>query len=148
MNPSISTLLAELRTLVANLGKGGGSISPSVYDTAQVLRFYPPKEGAESTLAWLLTQQQPDGGWGLPETPYARDVPTLATILALRAYDADRKIHEAIDAGLAFLRRQADQWADLSMDALPIAAEVILPYLVEEAISSGLAVNRAPYASL
>jgi hypothetical protein len=43
---------------------------------------------------------------------------------------------------------QADQWADLPIDALPIAAEMILPYLIEEAIAAGFTLSRAPYAVL
>ncbi|MGZ3457426.1 MAG: hypothetical protein ACXU86_02855 [Archangium sp.] len=34
-------LLAELRSLVSALGAKGGLMSPSVYDTAQVLRILP-----------------------------------------------------------------------------------------------------------
>ncbi|MBD2248543.1 hypothetical protein [Nostoc sp. FACHB-888] len=65
-NPLVLTLFTELRSLIADLGKNGGLISPSVYDTAQVLRFYPPATGVEPALEWLLTQQQADGGWGNP----------------------------------------------------------------------------------
>lgn len=38
-------LLTDLRHLIADLGKGGGMISPSIYDTAQVLRMAPPGRG-------------------------------------------------------------------------------------------------------
>ena len=148
MNPSIETMLAELCTLVADLGKGGGQISPSIYDTAQVLRLYPPQEGVEAGLEWLLTQQQADGGWGESTAPYARDVPTLATILALNAYEQDARTAQAIEAGLAFLRQQAPQWADIPLDALPIATEMILPYLIEEAQRARLTLDPEPYAAL
>src|SRR5690606_41668810 len=63
-------------------------LSPSVYDTAQALRFCPPTQGAERTVAWLLEQQHNDGGWGNPAAPRTRDLPTLAAILALHR---DRK---------------------------------------------------------
>jgi halimadienyl-diphosphate synthase len=132
MTYSIDALLTELRTLIANLGKGGGCISPSIYDTAQVLRLYPPQEDRQAALAWLRAQQQPDGGWGSPAAPYTRDVPTLAAVLAMHTYSQDQKARAAIDAGLTFLRRQAEQWTELPIDALPIAAEMILPYLLEE----------------
>ena len=148
MNYSIAAMMTELRTLIADLGKDGGLVSPSVYDTAQVLRFYPPKEDRDVVLTWLLAQQQFDGGWGLPSTPYARDVPTLAALLALHTHRQDPKARTVIEAGVSFLQLQAAQWAELPIDALPIAAEMILPYLIEEAIAAGFALDRAPYASV
>ena len=140
--------LAELHSLVADLGKDGGLISPSIYDTAQVARLYPPKEGVEPALQWLLDQQQADGGWGEPEAPYARDVPTLAAVLALHTYPRYGNNRTAIDAGLAFLEQQAAQWTEMPIDALPIATEMILPYLIEEANRIGLQLAREPYAVL
>lgn len=143
----IDVQFAELQSLVANLGKDGGLVSPSIYDTAQVIRCYPPPEGAQPAIEWLLQQQHGDGGWGEPSTPYARDVPTLAAILAL--HSAQEPTHQAtIDAGLDFLEQQAEQWSDLPIDALPIATEMILPYLIEEANRTGLAVDCKPYARL
>jgi hypothetical protein len=140
--------LMELHSLVADLGKDGGLISPSIYDTAQVIRLYPPKEGVEPALQWLLDQQRADGGWGEPEAPYARDVPTLATVLALHTYPQYSQNRTALDAGLTFLEQQAPQWAELPIDALPIATEMILPYLIEEANRLGVALNRKPYSLL
>jgi len=140
--------LAELQSLMADLGKAGGLISPSIYDTAQVLRLYPPPEGPEPTLDWLLQQQQADGGWGDPSVSYARDVPTLATILALHAHRSTRPAQAAIDAGMAFLREQADQWAVLPIDELPVATEMILPRLIQDANLAGLFIDPAPYATL
>ena len=148
MNLLIDELFAELRTVVAELGKDGGIISPSVYDTAQVLRLYPPKEGVEPGLAWLLSEQQPDGGWGDAAVPTARDVPTLAALLTLHKYCTDPQTKDAIQAGLSFLQGQADQWADVHIDALPIAAELILPHLVSRAHQAGLGLEQAPYAPI
>ncbi|MFN8493244.1 MAG: hypothetical protein U0350_36945 [Caldilineaceae bacterium] len=147
MQHNIDTLLTELRTTIAELGKGGGSISPSVYDTAQVLRLFPP-EDPEPAFQWLLAQQKADGGWGSPETPYARDAPTLAAVLALRTYRQTPTSQEAVDAGLRFLQQGVDQWRDAPIDALPIAAEMVLPYLLEDAKAVGLVLNTTPYASL
>lgn len=141
-------LLEELRALIADLGKDGGKITPSIYDTAQRLRFYPPKEGVEPGLDWLLDQQQADGGWCDPAVPAARDAATLAAILALKQYRTDRTAQTAIEAGLAFLRIQAGQWADIHLDALPIAVEVVLPKLIAEANSLGFDIDPTPYLRL
>jgi len=149
-------LLTELCERVTELGKDGGVISPSVYDTAQVIRFALPPAQAEPALQWLLKQQRADGGWGAPAAPYARQVPTLAAVLALHQANqqsqyptkAQGQRQQSIDAGLAFLQQAADIWATLNLDGLPIAAEMILPRLVEEAIAAGLPINPTPYTNL
>lgn len=141
-------LFEELRSLVADLGKDGGLISPSVYDTAQLLRLYPPAEGVEPGLDWLASQQKADGGWGDAAVPTARDVPTLAAILTLFTYRRDRTTRQIVDAGLDFLQEQSSQWATAHIDALPIATEMILPYLINEAAEAGLHIERKPYARL
>lgn len=141
-------LLTDLRHLVADLGKGGGMISPSIYDTAQVLRMAPPAEDVWPAINWLLEQQQPDGGWGNPAVPLARDLSTLAAVLALQAHSQRKTTHAAIQAGLAFLRRQAHQWEHPLPDDLPVGIELLLPCLLEEAASMGLQLSHEPYASL
>lgn len=141
-------LLDDLCKLVADLGKDGGIVSPSIYDTAQVLRLYPPEEGVEAGLEWLLAQQQADGGWGNPAVPASRDVPTLATILALHKYRKDPEAARSIRAGLAFLAEQASQWNDIHIDAVPIAAEMLVPYLLGEAHAAGFQISATPYNRL
>ncbi len=74
---------ARLQGLLPQLGKGGGRISASVYDTAQVLRAYPPSGGVTPGLEWLKQQQQADGGWGSPSAPLYRRISTIAAVLAL-----------------------------------------------------------------
>lgn len=64
MSRIIDILLTDLRFLISSLSKDGGLISPSVYDTAQLLRLYPPQQGVWTALSWLLGQQQADGRWG------------------------------------------------------------------------------------
>ncbi|MCB0062711.1 MAG: hypothetical protein KDE19_11370, partial [Caldilineaceae bacterium] len=139
--------MTELRTLVADLGKDGGRLSPSVYDTAQVVRLHPPTEGAEPALDWLIGQQAADGGWGDPAAPYARAVPTLATLLAFQQHP--RQVpSQVVDAGCRFLQEQAPLWQELPIDALPIATEMILPYLLDEATRVGLSIEPSPYHQL
>ncbi len=148
MSYLVDLILNELRTVVQDLGKDGGLISPSVYDTAQVLRLYPPLEGAQAVVEWLLEQRQSDGGWGDPSTPSARDVPTLAAILALHVYDQHPTARAAVVSGLAFLHRQAEQWMDSLADDIPVGVELLLPRLLEEATAVGLALPLQLYSSL
>jgi hypothetical protein len=139
-------LLSELRTLIGSLGESGGLVSPSVYDTALLLRLYPPQAGVVPGLQWLLRQQHADGGWGEPTVPAARDVPSLAAVLTLHVYRHLLPVESAIASGLAFLRRQAPQWQTVHIDLVPIAAEMILPYLLQEAEKAGLMIDHRPYA--
>lgn len=150
-------LLSELRDLVSDLGKDGGLISPSVYDTAQVIRFTLADEAAEPALTWLLNQQHIDGGWGEPAAPYARHVPTLAAILAIHQNNQQKEAWQsqsqqhcqcAITAGIKFLQQSAPIWRDFTLDLLPIAAEMILPSLIEQAMAAGLPLDPTCYRTL
>lgn len=145
MNTRLDCLFGDLNALVAAMGSGGGHISPSVYDTAQVLRFYPPPQGTDAAVAWILSHQHPDGGWGNPELPLGRDVPTLAALLLLHEH---RIAPEAQVKALTFLRQQAAQWhAPLPMD-IPIGVEMILPSLLEEARAAAIEIPIGPYDAL
>lgn len=143
----MQTLLNELHPLIAALGEEGGIVSPSVYDTAQILRLSSSQPSSEETVAWLLGQQLPDGGWGQPSIPAERTVPTLAALLALKAYGAAQNA-EQIAAGVAFLETQQHVWRDIHIDLVPIAAEMIVPYLLDEAEQAGLLIDRKPYRLL
>jgi hypothetical protein len=149
MNRMLDLLITDLCHLVSDLGKDGGLTSPSIYDTAQVLRLAPASESAYATLDWLLAQQKADGGWGNPAIPLTRDVPTLATVLALSRY-GNRAGHSdsALQAGLAFLARQAPQWRAPFSDDIPSAVELLLPRLLEEAAAAGLDLDQEPYSDL
>lgn len=148
MNRTIDILLTDLRYLIGDLGKDGGLISPSIYDTAQLLRLAPPADGARLALNWLIDQQQPDGGWGDPLVPRARDVPTLAALLALNSYGTRTSDRSAVAAGLTFMRRQASHWVGPLPDDLAVGIELLLPHLLQEAATAGLKVAEAPYAAL
>src|SRR6188768_2248669 len=101
--------LAELRQLIRDLGTEGGLVSPSIYDSAQVLRLYPPTD-YQPALEWLLQQQQADGGWGDPSVPHTRDVPTIGAMLALKERDSRPAARAAIAAGCTFLRNHGNHW--------------------------------------
>lgn len=142
------SLIAELRTLIGALGHSGGLISPSVYDTAQRLRLAPPKEGVEAGLEWLLAQQQEDGGWCESIVPTARDIPTLAAVLAIRAYRQDSAAQTAMRRGLNYLRTHSSQGSKAHINDVPLGAEMILPHLLNEAKAQHLHIDHAPYARL
>jgi len=149
MNRMLDLLITDLRHLVSDLGKDGGLTSPSIYDTAQVLRLAPASESARATLDWLLAQQQADGGWGNPAIPLTRDVPTLATVLALNIHGNHANVYDsALQAGLAFLERQAPQWRAPLSDDIPSAVELLLPRLLEDAAAAGLVLDQESYSEL
>lgn len=144
----IHSLMSELSALLKVLGSAGGSMSPSVYETAQVLRLFPPPEGPRAGIEWLLTQQQSDGGWGSSVAPIYRDVPTLAAILALYQHRQSVSVDAAIDAGLAFIDRQSVFWCTSVSDALPVAFELILPQLLADAAAAGLPIAHGASADV
>jgi hypothetical protein len=139
--------LAELHQLIHDLGTEGGLVSPSIYDSAQVLRLYPPTD-YQPALEWLLQQQQADGGWGDPSVPHTRDVPTIGAMLALKERDPRPAARAAIAAGCTFLRNHGNHWRGALPDSLPVGVELILPYLLEEAAQAGLDISPEPYAAL
>ncbi|WP_437790334.1 hypothetical protein [Sorangium sp. So ce693] len=141
--------LAGLRALVAELGRGGGSVSPSVYDTATVLMFDVFPEARESIIRWLLEQQRPDAGWGLSSVPRARDLPTLASIVALQPYrELMPQVRSACEGGLEFLRNQAAHWGTSLPDDIPVGLELLMPRLLDRASSLSLGVDWDPYRAL
>lgn len=142
----MSRFLTPLIAQIAELGRQGGAVSAAVYDTAQALRRRPPSD-PRPVLAWLLQQQQPDGGWGDPAVAYCRDVPTLAAVLALHASDPRRYAGE-IAAGLRIVRANAAQWISPHPAHLPVAVEWILPRLADEAATLGLLPAMPAYDGL
>jgi hypothetical protein len=149
MDYQTATLIAALHTLINDLGNDGGLVSPSVYDTAQVIRLAAPAEGSLGAREWLAAQQQPDGGWGDPALPRARDLPTLAALLALRAHADDPHVSSVVRAGVAFLHDHAhEHWSGSLPNDLPVGIELLLPRLLDAAIDAGLDVPHAVYAPL
>lgn len=141
-------LLADLRHTIANLGADGALTSPSVYDTAEVLRLAPPAAGIWPGLEWLMDQQRDDGGWGDPRVPRARDLPTLAAVLALHVCGSRKRAREAVREGLAFLHRQSQHWSGPLPEDLTAGLELLLPRLLDEAQRLGLALPDESYTGL
>lgn len=148
MSRTFELLFTDLRHLIADLGRHGGLISPSIYDTARAAQLVPPPGDVWPVLEWLLAQQQPDGGWGNSAVPRARDLPTLAAILALHTHNREQCVRDAVRRGLAFLRRQGGQWAGPLGADLPVGVELLLPRLFEAATAADLPLASAPYAEL
>ncbi|MEW2578855.1 prenyltransferase/squalene oxidase repeat-containing protein [Streptomyces syringium] len=138
--------LHRLRTLVGELGADGGTLTPAVYDTARVATLLPQRPHTGELLDWLASRQHPDGGWGTPHIPRARDLPTLAAILALHRDPAHR---DAAHRGATFLRRHAPtHWGGPPGHDIPVAVELLLPPLLQEARAARLVVPDVPYQAL
>ena len=133
----IEVAVTELLTeAVAN---PAGTMSPSVYETARLVRTAPWLDGHSARCDFLLRTQRPDGWWGQPDGYDL--VPTLSATEALLheldqpAVDSGRpptaRIARAALQGLWALsdRLRADRLA-----AMPdtIAAELIVPWLIDE----------------
>jgi hypothetical protein len=146
MNSIVHQLSAELADLIAVLGNDGGLIGPSVYDTAQLLRFAPPAN-PEPALNWLRSQQYADGGWGDPAVPNGRDIATLAAVLALQPHVRSTEDQAALTGALHFLRAHIPLWQTPGED-IPLAAELLLPWLVSAAHAQGLPCHPDDYAEL
>jgi halimadienyl-diphosphate synthase len=137
------------RLLVSQLGQQGGLISPSVYDTAHLLRLAPVKEERAGVIAWLLAQQHDDGGWGPSAAPRTRALPTLAAALALHDQPDSTHGRAAAEEGFAYLRRQApQQWSGSFADDAPVGVELLLPRLLDEAEAKGIELPVESYTPL
>ena len=140
--------IGDLCDLIANLGHEGGQMSPSIYDTAQLLRFCPPDEGVEPALNWLAECQMSDGGWGSNIRSHTREIPTIAALLAFAAYPSFEKSNEVIERGLNFLQHHHSKWEAIVPEDLPVGMELILPKLLSEAEQYGLDIPQDHYQNL
>jgi hypothetical protein len=138
-------VFAQLRMVIRQLGHGGGAMTPSVYETAQVLRFCPELIEVDRGVDWLLRCQLPDGGWNDPASPLYRDVPTLAALLALRTYHRHERVRWACNIGHRFLEQQTTVIDPTDGEYLPVGMELILPRLLDQAEDMGLWFSRARF---
>lgn len=146
MKREVDVLLADMRASIAELAQDGGLMTPSIYDTAQVLLLSPPDDCGPA-VDWLLGQQSVDGGWGEADVPLARHTPTLASVLALRTFESDDS-HAAVTRGLDFLSRHADEWRAPLPEDIPVGVELLLPRLLDNAAALGVDIRRDPYQAL
>ena len=137
--PSLVSLEHTASQLLCDsLADPWGAISPSIYETAQVIRLLPADLRPASSICFVLNRQQADGSWGAHLPPVYRLVPTLSAIcmllhLTLEAVEGEGMIDapmyvRAARAGLSYL---ATAWQEA--EALPdtIAIELLLPVLRE-----------------
>ncbi|MDI2111563.1 hypothetical protein, partial [Bradyrhizobium sp. Mp64] len=134
MNALSEQILSELRRLLSEMSDGG-RVGPSVYDTARALWFHGNVTGRQDAYAWLLAQQQADGGWGSADFSRFRHAPTWAALLALQRAGSLPGVADAVQAATQFLQRQPDPYAHAVPEDAPIGAELILPQLCGEAAS-------------
>jgi halimadienyl-diphosphate synthase len=118
---------------------GGGSISPSAYETAWVALVrsheHPGALAFPEALTWLLREQRGDGSWG-PPFPHAL-LPTLAAVLALRRCPWQTEpIASAVVRAERYLRRALGRWRAEGVDT-PFF-EFLVPVLATELERSGL----------
>ena len=145
MSALYEQILSELCHLLGET-RDRGAVGPSVYDTARALRFHDGLADRHDAYAWLIAQQQVDGGWGSVDFPLFRHAPTWAAWLALQRAGALPGATEALHAATRFLERQPDPYAHAVPDDAPIGAELILPPLSSEAaaLSNSAAFPRHP----
>lgn len=136
---------ALVRDLLADIAAdederwGGGSISPSAYETAWVALVRDPEETGRlafpEALAWLLRNQRDDGGWG---PPFPHDIiPSMAALLALRrAPDPPPDIEAAITRGRRYLTRTLRRWRADMVDT-PFF-EFLIPRLADALAECGV----------
>ncbi len=145
----IACIIDEIRQLLLTLDSDGGLLTPSVYETAQVLRFCPDASDPAGVTEWLLSQQEADGGWGDPASPLYRAVPTVAALLALvERGPRDARTRQAIAAGIEAFASMAPHWQAPLPDDLPIAAELVLPQMLDAARRIGLPLPTTHFAPL
>lgn len=141
--------LATTELLTEAAANPSGTMSPSVYETARLVRTAPWLDGHTARCDFLLRTQRPDGWWGHPDGYDL--VPTLSATEAL-LHELDRPAADSGRPPTARIARAAIRglWAltdRLQADrpgAVPdtIAAELIVPWLIDElnhrpAVSAG-----------
>jgi halimadienyl-diphosphate synthase len=125
---NVASLLSEMRS------DAHGEFSPSVYETARLVRFAPSLRGHARRVRYLLDAQR-DDGWGGPDE-YGL-VPTLSATAALLAVlddpaggTGDGEVMGAVDRGLRVLFEPRTGKAARLPDT--VAVELLVPGLLAE----------------
>lgn len=112
-----------------------GDISPSVYETARLVRFAPWLAGHDDRVEFLLRGQRSDGGWGGKDGYHL--VPTLsATEALLRGGARDRmvdqaRVRAAIDSALGLLSAELGTGRPVPIPDT-VAVEILIPGLIQD----------------
>ncbi len=146
MNDLETHLVDDLRDTLHAIAHEPGSVSASVYETAQVIMSLGPTATTPEALAWISDQQKADGGWGLVHLPDARQVVTLTAVLALHQFGQSDHTRQAKAAGLAYLHQLAAQ--GYFMTTPSNGAELIIPMLLAAADKAGLTISHTPYQKM
>lgn len=145
---TVSALLAEV------LANPWGHMSPSVYETARLVRSAPWLEGHRARCQFLLDSQHPDGTWGSPDGYDL--VPTLSATEALLHEMHESNRPDRMDAppgdllagaatrGLRALSQRLGPAGRAATAPDTIAAEFVIPWLVEEINSQGDGPSHQP----
>jgi squalene-hopene cyclase-like protein/prenyltransferase/squalene oxidase-like repeat protein len=130
----------EIAALVSEMAADPlGDFSPSVYETARLVRHAPSLRGHSRRVRYLLDEQRDTGGWGGPDE-YGL-VPTLSATAALLAFARDLPAAGVAGIGRAEVVRAADRglralaaWPAGAPARLPdtVAVEILVPGLVAE----------------
>jgi hypothetical protein len=126
--------------------QAGQSVStPSAYDTAWVARLGDNAPLFPDALTWLSENQHRDGSWGNGGV-LDRLMPTLGAMIAFRKHAHWANYERQVEAGVGYIRDVAPHLIngtgpladDVQSATLPIAFELVLAPLVQDALALGL----------